>query len=511
MKGAPMTLRVRFAPSPTGFLHVGGARTALFNWLLARKEQGVLVLRIEDTDRERSTEEHVQAILHGLEWMGLNWDEGPFFQSDGLERHRADVFSLLEAGKAYRDFSSPEEAAQDREEDRAAGQRQRKARGRADARSAEEEDELVRGDQPFAVRFRVPEGETAWADAVNGDVRFQNVEIDDLVILRSDGTPTYNLAVVSDDVDMGITLVLRGDDHLSNTPKQILLYEALGHPVPSFAHVPLILGPDGKRLSKRHGATAVGEYEKEGILPEAMFNFLTFLGWSPGDDREVFSRDELVEVFSIERVLKKSAVFDLEKLQWLNGQHLARTPTEDLLAQVRKRLVEEGLVRDQGPGLPAEQVEPVADAPAGGPLDLGYLVDLLKVRARTLEDLVLQARPYFLDELEFDGKAAKKHWLKDPTATLGRLERVQECLAAADWTEEALEEALRGLAENMGIGAGKLFQPLRLALTGSSASPGIFDVLVLLGRGRAEKRVERAIHALRSGEVQAEGPKKSLS
>ena len=492
-----MTLRVRFAPSPTGFLHVGGARTALFNWLLARKEQGVLVLRIEDTDRERSSEEHVQAVLHALEWMGLDWDEGPFFQSEGLERHRADVFSLLDSGKAYRDSSSPEEAARDREEDMAAGQRLRNARRRADARSDEEEEELIRGDQSFAVRFRVPVGETEWDDAVHGEVRFQNAELDDLVILRSDGTPTYNLAVVSDDVDMGITLVLRGDDHLSNTPKQILLYEALGHPVPSFAHVPLILGPDGKRLSKRHGATAVGEYEKEGILPEAMFNFLAFLGWSPGDDREVFSRDELVEVFSTERVLKKSAVFDREKLEWMNGQHLARTPTEALLKQVRNRLTDEGLIGEQPGGLSDEQVAPVA----GGVLDLGYLVDLLKVRARTLEDLVTQARPYLLDEPEFDEKAVRKNWLKDPTGTLERLERVREVLTEVDWNDEALEQALRSLAEKMEIGAGKLFQPLRVALTGSSASPGIFDVLVLLGRERAGKRVERATQRLGSGEV----------
>jgi glutamyl-tRNA synthetase len=495
-----MTLRVRFAPSPTGFLHVGGARTALFNWLLARKEQGVFVLRIEDTDRERSTEEHVQAILHGLGWMGLDWDEGPTFQSHGLERHRADVLSLLEAGRAYRDFSSPEEAARDREEDMAAGRRLRKARGRSDARSPTEEEELIRDDHPFAVRFRVPEGETAWDDRVHGPVRFQNAEIDDLVILRSDGTPTYNLAVVSDDVEMGINLVLRGDDHLSNTPKQILLYEALGQPVPSFAHVPLILGPDGRRLSKRHGATAVGDYEKEGILPEAMFNFLAFLGWSPGDDREVFSREELVEVFSIDRVLKKSAVFDLEKLQWMNGQHLARTPTEDLLDQVRMRLADEGLLAEQPSGLGAGQVIPVA----GGVLDLAHLVDLLKVRARTLEDLVVQARPYLLDALEFDAKAVRKHWLKDPAETMGLLEGVLTCLMGVEWTEANLEQALRDLAEKMGVGAGKLFQPLRLALTGSSASPGIFDVLALLGRERATKRVKKAIESLRSGDVTLE-------
>jgi glutamyl-tRNA synthetase len=355
-----MTLRARFAPSPTGYLHVGGARTALFNWLLVRKEGGVFVLRIEDTDRERSTEAHTQAILTGMEWLGLDWDEGPFFQSQGLERHKAHALQLLESGAAYRDFSKPEAAAQDREEEKASGGRSRKARQRADAMSPGDVAARLEAGEPFAVRFRVPEGETVWQDGVHGEMRFKNDEIDDLVILRSDGTPTYNLAVVSDDVEMGITLVLRGDDHLSNTPKQILLYEALGRPVPTFAHVPLILGPDGKRLSKRHGATAVGDYEKEGILPEAMFNFLAFLGWSPGDDREIFSRPELVEAFSLERVLKKSAVFDLEKLRWMNGQHLMRMPTEELLPKVEARLREEGVLGTPGTAH-APETPPAAD------------------------------------------------------------------------------------------------------------------------------------------------------
>jgi glutamyl-tRNA synthetase len=328
-------------------------------------------------------------------------------------------------------------------------------------------------------------------------MRFQNAEIDDLVILRSDGTPTYNLAVVSDDVEMGINLVLRGDDHLSNTPKQILLYEALGHPVPSFAHVPLILGPDGRRLSKRHGATAVGDYEKEGILPEAMVNFLAFLGWSPGDDREVFTREELIGVFSLERVLKKSAIFDLEKLQWWNGQHLAGTPTEDLLEPVRRRFADEGLLLDEEDIGGEWVVTPVS----GGSLDLTVLVELLKVRSRTLEDLVHQAKPYFLEEPELDAKAVEKHWLKDPRAVAERLEGIQARLAGADWNAEALEDALRGLAEEMGIGAGKLFQPLRVALTGSSASPGIFDVLLLLGEEKVNKRLQWAAQALRSGDV----------
>lgn len=496
-----MTLRARFAPSPTGYLHVGGARTALFNWLLVRKEGGVFVLRIEDTDRERSSEEHTRAILTGLEWLGVDWDEGPFFQSQGLERHKAHALQLLASGAAYRDFSTPEEAAQDRQEELAAGGRSRKARQRADALSPGEVAARLEAGEPFAVRFRVPDGETVWEDGVHGEMRFRNDEIDDLVILRSDGTPTYNLAVVSDDVEMGITLVLRGDDHLSNTPKQILLYEALGRPVPAFAHVPLILGPDGKRLSKRHGATAVGDYEKEGILPEAMFNFLAFLGWSPGDEREVFTRQELVEAFSLERVLKKSAVFDMEKLRWLNGQHLMRAPTEDLLAKVEARLREEGvLVSGEKGAMGGAHGTGASGTTEPQPLDLSALLELLKPRSRTMEELVAQARPYFLDELAYDPDAVQKHWLKDRAETLDRLERLLERLSAAEWTGEALEEAVRGLAEAMGVGAGKVIHPLRVGLTGTAASPGIFDLLILLGRSRSLRRLERAVALLRSGD-----------
>ncbi len=487
-----MTLRVRFAPSPTGYLHVGGARTALFNWLLARKEGGVLVLRIEDTDQARSSEEHTQAILHGMEWLGVSWDEGPYFQSQGLDRHREAALSLLESGQAYRDFSTPDQAAKDREEEVATGKRNRRARERADAMTPEEVEARLEKGETCAIRFRVPDGETVWKDGVHGQSRFRNEEIDDLVILRSNGTPTYNLAVVSDDAEMGITLVLRGDDHLSNTPKQVLLHDALGNPVPSFAHVPLILGPDGKRLSKRHGATAVGDYEKDGILPEAMFNFLALLGWSPGDDREVFGRDELVDVFSLERVLKKSSVFDFKKLEWLNGQHLAAKPVKELVEQVKWRLTEKGLL-PEGPATGGDEA-----------IDLYLLVDLLKVRARTVEDLLDQAEPYFSEELEYDPKAVKKQWAKDPEGTAERLARLDAEIGDIDWDQERLEEFSRGLVEEMEIGAGKLFQPLRLALTGSSASPGIFDVLVLLGKERSRNRIRRAVNILRSGELPSE-------
>ena len=318
-------MRLRFAPSPTGYLHVGGARTALFNWLLARRSGGTFVLRIEDTDRERSRPEHVEAILNGLTWLGIDWDEGPYFQAGGVERHRADALRLLGEGRAYRDFTPREEFERARDAAVAAGRGAVTRLSRELATRvppAEQERRAAAGD-PFAVRFLVPDGETSWRDLVHGDTRFANAEIDDFVILRSDGTPTYNLAVVSDDADTAITHVLRGDDHISNTPKQILLYEALGHPVPAFGHLPMILGPDGKRLSKRHGARAVEAFEAEGVLPDAMVNFLALLGWSPGTDEELLSRDDLVERFSLERVLKKGSVFDPAKLFWMNGQYIA--------------------------------------------------------------------------------------------------------------------------------------------------------------------------------------------
>ena len=478
-----MTLRVRFAPSPTGYLHVGGARTALFNWLLAKKEGGVMVLRIEDTDRERSSDEHTQAILDGLSWLGVTWDEGPHFQSQGLDRHKAHALQLLESGRAYRDFSSPEEAAKDRDEDRAGGTRLRGARKRADQRSPQEEENLMASGASFAVRFRVPDGETTWKDGVHGEMRFQNADIDDLIILRSDGTPTYNLAVVSDDVEMGITLVLRGDDHLSNTPKQVLLYEALGKPVPAFAHVPMILGPDGTRLSKRHGATAVGDYAGEGILPEAMFNFLALLGWSPGDDREVLSREELIEAFSLDRILKKSSVFDPEKLSWLNGQHLMQTATEELVDGLNDRLSALGFSEE----VPEGEME----------IDRSFLVELLKPRSRTMEELVHQAVPYMRLEVEYDPGAVTKHWEKDREGTLERLERVLTSFSETAWTGEALEAGARALSEDMGIGLGKILQPLRVALTGTAASPGMFDVLLLLGPVRSQARIQRAMEYLR--------------
>jgi glutamyl-tRNA synthetase len=473
--------RVRFAPSPTGFLHVGGARTALFNWLYARRYGGQFLLRIEDTDRARSTEESTAAIFEGLQWLGLDWDEDVVYQSQGLERHRADAEQLLGEGLAYRCFCTPEELREQRE---AADRRKEsfKYDRRCDRLPRAEVERRIAEHLPFAVRFRVPEGTTEWDDLVHERIAFPNKDIEDFVILRSDGTPIYNMAVVSDDIAMRITLVMRGDDHISNTPKQILLYRALGAAPPRFAHVPMIHGIDGKKLSKRHGATAVADYQKEGILPSAMVNFLALLGWSPGGDREVMTLAEMVELFSVDGLQKKAAIFDPKKLEWMNGQHLSLLTAAVLEPKVTPELIATGLVT-------SEELEGRHDWYLA-------LIDLLKVRARTVHDIVRQAVPYFPGPIEYDESAVAKNW-KDPAVTAELLAAVRERLAALpQWESQAMEEALRQLAEERGLAAGKVFQPLRLALTGASVSPGIFDVLLAAGRDLSLVRLDQAVEAL---------------
>jgi glutamyl-tRNA synthetase len=472
------TVRVRFAPSPTGFLHVGGARTALFNWLYARKTGGTFVLRIEDTDRDRSTDEHTRTILDGMTWLGLTWDEGPFHQADGLDRHRADAMRLLEAGSAYRCFCTQEALAARRE---AMGVEYRYDRSCAAIPPAESERRAGAG-EPFTVRFRVPDGRTSWEDSVHGTTAFENTSIDDFIVLRTDGTPIYNLAVVSDDIHMRITHVVRGDDHIPNTPKQILLYEALGAAVPTFAHLPMILGADGRKLSKRHGATAVGDYAALGVLPEALFNFLALLGWNPGDEREVMGADELVDAFTLERINRKSAVFDTEKLFWMNGHYLAARPSETVLELVAPLLVEQGTLR-------AEEVEPRRAW-------LLHLIGLLAARARSVLEIPAQARLYLTDEVPYDADDVARQW-KDAEAASARLAAVREALAAVEpWSVEAIEAGLRGAAERAGVGFGKVAQPLRVALTGSAASPGIDHVAFLLGRERSLLRIDAALGML---------------
>tara|TARA_B100001123_G_scaffold297835_1_gene332195 strand:+ start:10681 stop:12114 length:1434 start_codon:yes stop_codon:yes gene_type:complete len=473
-------MRVRFAPSPTGYLHVGVARAALFNWLLARQQGGVFVLRVEDTDHARSTEAHTEAILHGLSWLGLDWDEGPIFQSDGLAGHQAAALRLLAEGKAYRDFTTTDLLKQEAARRGLESVRRLPRELSTELDPAEVERRVAAGES-FAIRFRVPEGETAWDDLLHGELSFANADIEDLVLLRSDGSPTYNLAAVSDDADERITHVIRGDDHISNTPKQILLYRALGHAVPRFGHLPMILGPDGGRLSKRHGATAVQEYEDQGILPEALFNFLALLGWNPGDDREVMSKDEIVAEFSLERVQKKSAVFDNKKLSWMNGQHLARVDSHDLVSLVIARFDARGVASDRWRGREGWLVR---------------LVDLLKVRARNLDDLAAMAEPYLSGPVDYEADSVAKHWAKEPATVAERIAELRGRLDDTPWERGALNEVTRSVAEALEIPAGKLIHPVRVAVTGRQHSPGIFDVLEMLGKERTLARLDRALRHL---------------
>ncbi|HUP87954.1 MAG TPA: glutamate--tRNA ligase [Longimicrobiales bacterium] len=465
-------MRVRFAPSPTGFLHVGGARTALFNYLLAKRHNGVFVLRIEDTDRARSSGEMTQAILDSMQWLGLQWDEGPFHQADGVEQHKADALRLFAEGKAYRCFCSQEEAQARRKEGEFGYDNYcRQFIGEASEAKA-------KAGQKFAIRYLVPEGKTAWTDAVHDFTEFDNSSIEDFIILRSDGTPIYNMAVVSDDVAMEITHVIRGDDHISNTPKQILLYRALGHEPPTFAHVPMILGPDGKRLSKRHGATAVGEYQTQGILPEAMNNFLLLLGWNPGTEQEIFTLDEMVQAFALEAINKKSAVFDTTKLEWMNSQYLQRMSADEIEARIA----------DDLKAIPGWEQTPKEWR--------HKLIDLLKVRSRTLQGVADLAKPYLRDDVEFDQVSVDKVW-KDRADAASKIEKVRDRINDVEWNEKALEEAIRSVAEEVGVGAGKVIHPLRVAVTGTAASPGMFEVLVLLGRERVLERIKVALDMLR--------------
>jgi glutamyl-tRNA synthetase len=476
--------RLRFAPSPTGYLHVGGARTALFNWLYARKHGGKFLLRIEDTDKARSTDESTRAIFEGLEWLGLQWDEDVVYQGANVERNREDAYRMLANGTAYRCFCTQEELA----ERRAAAEANKesfKYDRRCDRLTPAEIERRVAAGDPYTLRFRVPEGSTSWDDLVHGEIAFPNKDIEDFIILRTDGTPIYNMAVVSDDIAMKITLVMRGDDHISNTPKQILLYRALGAELPQFAHLPMIHGLDGKKLSKRHGATAVGDYQHLGILPGAMLNFLALLGWSPGHDIEVMSLDQMVELFSTDGLQKKAAIFDPKKLEWMNGQHLSLIDNDTLAAIVT-------------PALEAAGLATAAELASRRDWYMA-LLDLLKVRARTIDDIVRQAAPYFRDEISYDAEAEAKQW-KDRPATAELLVAVRDALAALpSWDAAAMEVALRTLAERLGFGekAGKIFQPMRVALTGLGVSPGIFDVLVMLGRDRSLGRLDQAVARLR--------------
>ncbi|HET7471304.1 MAG TPA: glutamate--tRNA ligase [Gemmatimonadales bacterium] len=473
--------RVRFAPSPTGYLHVGGARTALFNWLFARHTGGSMVLRIEDTDRERSTDAHTRVILDGLTWLGITWDEGPFFQGEYGARHRADAERLLAEGKAYRCFCTREELDAQRARAEAAGGGYRYDRRCYRLTPAELDERLARG-TPFTIRFLLPDDEIAWDDAVHGRISFQGADLDDFVILRSDGTAIYNLAVVSDDIAMRISHVIRGDDHISNTPKQIALYRALGHPLPVFAHVPMILGTDGKKLSKRHGATAVGDYQHQGIVPAAMRNFLALLGWSPGGDREILPEDEMVALFTLEGIQKKAAVFDTTKLEWMNGEYLTALPAADLIAAVRRELELMGV--------------------AVGDRDLVPLIDAVKGRARTMlqmaERVAVRLDPSRA-AVDAKGEALIRKMGPAFAANLEHALRALEPLPPNQWTPDSILEALKRMAETHGLKLGDAMQPIRVALTGSTVSEPVNELLAVIARDTALLRLRDVAGRYRTG------------
>jgi len=479
-----MPPRVRFAPSPTGYLHVGGARTALFNWLYARRHGGTFILRIEDTDVERSSADMISGILSSMTWLGLTWDEGPgvggphapYFQTERLNKYRAAAARLVASGHAYYCYCRPDDLAAKREAAQAAGSAWTYDRT-CHMLSADEVARREAAGQPRAIRFLVPAGVTTFTDLVRGHIEFAREHIEDFVILRSDGYPTYHLSVVVDDVEMEISQVVRGDDHISNTPKQVLLYEALGASVPEFAHVPLILGPDKKRLSKRHGATSVGEYETQGYLPEAMINFLALLGWSPGGNQEVFSRDKLIERFSLDGISGGNAVFNAEKLDWFNQQHIMRLPADDILRRLRPSIETAGLWRDSFLSTEADWIARV--------------VDLLKPRARKLADIVPALAPFVSDAVTYDEAAVLKHLKGEGVA--GHLAAWRDVVLSLPTLEPAATEAaLRQLAEARGIKPGVLIHGTRVAVMGQAVSPGLFEVLELVGRDRVTERLRTA-------------------
>jgi glutamyl-tRNA synthetase len=479
-------VRVRFAPSPTGYLHVGGARTALFNWLYARRHGGTFVLRIEDTDAERSSWEMVAGIVDGMRWLGLDWDEGPdvggphapYFQSQRLDTHREMAERLVASGHAYYCYCTTETIQRKREAAEAAGGGWIYDRACCGL-TADDISEREARQAPRAIRFRVPEGQTRFDDRVHGPIAFDNANIEDFVILRSDRQPTYHLSVVADDIAMAITHVVRGDDHISNTPKQILLYQAFGSATPEFAHVPLILGPDKKRLSKRHGATSVMEYPRLGYLPEAMVNFLSLLGWSPGNDQELMTRAELISQFALDGISGGNAVFNPDKLDWFNQQYIARMTAAELIARIAPLFEAAGLWKDA-----------YGEDPKAGWLE--RVVDLLKPRVRRLPDFVDGALPFLRDAVDIDPDAAKKHLAKPELRAA--LTSLRDAFAAMPAFEAAaLDTALRSLAESVGVKPASLIHATRVAVTGRAASPGLFEVLELIGRDRVLIRLNSAI------------------
>ena len=464
-----MTVRTRFAPSPTGFLHVGGARTALFSWLYAKKHGGQFVLRIEDTDLERSTKESVNAILQGMEWLDLDYDQGPFYQTERFAHYDAAIERLMEKGLAYRCNCSRERLEALREE-----QMQNKQKPRYDGHCRDRE---IPADEPHVIRFRNPEsGDVVFQDHIRGEVRFSNSELDDLIIRRTDGSPTYNLTVVIDDADMEITHVIRGDDHLNNTPRQINLLQALGLPVPEYAHVPMILGDDGARLSKRHGAVSVIQYREEGYLPEALLNYLVRLGWSYGD-QELFSTEEMIRLFDLKDVNRAPSSFNTEKLQWINQQYIKESDLQHLSILLAPHLQERGIDVEVGDHLVA-------------------VCEAQRERARTLTELADISRFYYEDFEAFDPAAAKKAFKGEAAEALRAVSAKLAALEA--WEREPLHAAVAATVEELGVGFGKVAMPLRVAVTGGAPSPDLDLTLWLIGREACLRRIDKAISFIES-------------
>ncbi len=460
-----MTLCTRFPPSPTGDLHVGGARTALFNWLLARQAKGVFILRIEDTDQERSSQSSVDAILDSMQWLNLNYDQGPYYQTKRFDRYHAVNQQLIASGHAYRCDCSKERLDQMRE-----AQSANKEKPRYDARCRHRTD--VDASKPHVIRFKNPEtGVVAWDDLIKGRIEIANAELDDLIIARSDGSPTYNLTVVVDDYDMKVTHVIRGDDHINNTPRQINLFDALGAPIPLYGHVSMILGEDGKRLSKRHGAASVMEFRNEGYLPDALLNYLVRLGWSHGD-QEIFTREEMVAAFSLAHVNNAAAAFNYAKLKWTNQQHLKNSPIDNILPEITWHYQRQQVDFSKGPALQD-------------------VVPLFADRVHTLIELVEQTRYLFEDFSAIEPKAAEKHLTPAAAAPLQALHQALQNLN--EWTAPAIHQVMEAVAAQLNLGMGKVGMPLRVAITGQGTSPAIDAVAVLIGKAPTLQRIERVI------------------
>ena len=483
-------VRVRFAPSPTGYLHIGGARTALFNWLFAHKMGGKLILRIEDTDTERLKEDSVSQILTSLKWLGINWDEGPevggdcgpYYQSERLDIYKKYAEQLLAEGKAYYCFCTPADLEAQREKQRAAKQPFRYARTCRDL-SKEEVEQRIAAGESYSVRVKIPlEGTITVHDLIHGDVTFNMDQFDDFVIVKSNGMPTYNFAVVVDDHLMGMTHVLRAEEHLSNTPKQLLIYEALGWEPPKFGHMPMILAPDRSKLSKRHGATSVEEFRSQGYLAEAIVNYLTLLGWGPGDERELFTLNETVDLFELEQMSKKAAIYDTKKLTWMNGQYLSELPLEKILPEAKAFFIKDGLVTEDWFTNHEEY--------------FAKLVDVVRVRVKTLQEVADASTYFFKDITEYDAKGVAKHFKPESVAIL------EQCIAAIEADDvydlATTEAAYNKIAADNDLSLGKVIHPTRLALTGRTVSPGMFDVMVLLGKEKTLDRLHKAVEYIKS-------------